>query len=207
MERKKNIFFKRWLWSWSICVFCWFPQGEVRLSKRNADLTDRARDVRQGPSPHRSYQTAQQQVGLPPRAVCTCWYCWISYLPVCPWLVLIRILLSGPSAGAPGRRWLKKSLWSITLMSRTKMSPPLPIKRRNLRIYSGIIPLQMSESCYFTFCSSNISEDSRGFIIKSLSWGGTTCFICEEKLIWIKVDRALHASFWKAPECFVCMRQ
>lgn len=43
---------------------CARSQGEVGLSELNAHITDRARDGCEGPSSHRSYQTAQQQVSL-----------------------------------------------------------------------------------------------------------------------------------------------
>lgn len=39
-----------------------FVQGEVGLSQLHADVTDRKGNGFQGPSPHRSHQTAQQQV-------------------------------------------------------------------------------------------------------------------------------------------------
>lgn len=43
---------------------CARSQGEVDLSELNAHISDRARDGCEGPSSHRSRQTAQQQVSL-----------------------------------------------------------------------------------------------------------------------------------------------
>lgn len=41
---------------------CSHSQGEGSLPELNPDFADRARDDHEGPSSHRSYQTAQQQV-------------------------------------------------------------------------------------------------------------------------------------------------
>lgn len=48
------------------------------------------------------------------------------------WLMFFSILLLGPSVEAPGRRWWKKNLWSIILMSRTNNE----VRRGNVRICS-----------------------------------------------------------------------